>query len=790
MKYLCKKYVVVFILLFSCHQLFAQNYFQQKVDFEIKAKLDTISKLLVADCKIIYTNNSSETLEKIYLHLWWNALSDKKSPYASQKLERSSYDFHFSKSTRMGGYRKLLIAQNNKLLETSIYNYQGKTTPDILVIHLKEPCAPGKKVVIDVEYELEIPYRFSRFGYQDNVYNFTQWYPKPAVYDKNGWHPMPYLDLGEFYYDFGDYKVEIDIPVGLEMASTGVVSNTRLKDDRKSITINASNVTDFAFFISPDFIKEERNIEIDKRTIQLSVYKRKGNQQWDNALDYLERATRFYDDQVGPYPYPQVSIVDGSDNSSGGMEYPMITIIDHMEEEQVLDHLIAHEIGHNWFYAVLSNNERKHAWLDEGLNTYFEEKYNDKFYSDPVYDDLLPPMFVSENSEHDLMALLLIHLQRINRDLPVNTPSQDMDLFNYGAMSYQKMAWSLEYLSSYLGEELFNDCIKSYYNKWKFKHPDPGSIQSVFESVSDKELHWFFEDLLNTTQRFDYVLSPVKKLEQSIKLEVRQKGDLNIPYHISIYDRKDSLIVNHWMKGMDLGESVDLQLDIHPDVIDRISINGAVPFLDINRKNNHYFYNNTLLHRNKSRFNFLFKTTDSRYNSINWFPSVMGNGYDGLMTGLQLTNDIFPSGSFRYYLNLAYGYKSQLPVGIFSLRKDFYPGGKKIRKWQLGIHGKQFSYNEYLDLNLKYRKLVPHIKLFFSNGMRKNQSLEYKFHWLDTEYLEFDEFDITSIRNESSLVHQLNFNADWHKRLSQNQVKLGLEYQEYETIIDQEHYLK
>ncbi|MBT8191674.1 MAG: hypothetical protein KJO29_14680, partial [Bacteroidia bacterium] len=294
MKYLCNIYVVVFILLFSCHQLFAQNYFQQKVDFEIKAKLDTISKLLVADCKIIYTNNSSETLEKIYLHLWWNALSDKKSPYASQKLERSSYDFHFSKSTRMGGYRKLLIAQNNKLLETSIYNYRGKTTPDILVIHLKEPCAPGKKIVIDVEYELGIPYRFSRFGYQDNVYNFTQWYPKPAVYDKSGWHPMPYLDIGEFYYDFGDYKVEIDIPAGLEMASTGVVSNTRLKDDRKSITINASDVTDFAFFISPDFIKEERNIEIDKRTIQLSVYKRKGNQQWDNALDYLERATLFY----------------------------------------------------------------------------------------------------------------------------------------------------------------------------------------------------------------------------------------------------------------------------------------------------------------------------------------------------------------------------------------------------------------------------------------------------------------------------------------------------------------
>lgn len=779
-----------FILFHIGSSVNAQNYFQQKVDFDIKAKLDTLTRTLSAQCKISYTNNSSKALNEIYLHLWWNSHSDKQSAYADQKLERSSYDFHFGNDAFMGAYKDISINQNQNKLEFSYYNNNGKINRDIAIVKLDQPCLPGATIDIDIEYTLAIPYMYSRFGLHQGLYSFTQWYPKPAVFDKSGWHQMPYLDIGEFYYDFGDFNVILDVPGDMEIAATGTRIKLKSENGRKIEEFRAENVTDFAFFISPDLIRVSKVFETDDRTIELNVFRRELNQDWDNAMKYLERTIRFFEDNVGPYPYPQVSIVEGSDSSSSGMEYPMITIIDHNSEEQVLDHLIAHEIGHNWFYGILASNEREYAWLDEGINTYFEEAYIRQHYSEPVYESEIPKAFRSRKSELDLLSMIVLELQNSNRDLAVNTPSSQMDIFNYGVQSYQKMGWALEYLRSYLGEDVFNACVKSYYSEWAFRHPDPKAIQEVFEDVSSQKLDWFFDELLNTTKRFDYRIDRVEATGQEIRIGVSQKGRLNIPYHISVFDASDSLIFNKWFDGLEKDESIVTA--IYPDLqkADRITINGHVPFLDTNRKNNHYFLRNGVCKRHKLRFNFPVRTSDSRYYSVNWAPSLMMNGYDGLMTGIQFTNDVFPSGSFKYYANLGFGWNTHKPAGFFSVKKSFNSNSRKFRKWELGLDGKRFHYFDYPGAYLKYQKLVPGVSIHFSRSIRQNYSIEYKAHLLEVDFDDFDESGVLTINKKSNLVHQLNFKSDWHHRLSQNSLMLRLEYDNYESIIEKEHYLK
>ncbi len=778
-------------IFFSSFNIKAQNAFQQQVDFKIVASLDTLNQSLNAQCTIKYKNNSSVSLDKIYLHLWWNAYGDKRSAYAEQQLRLYEMDFHFSDAQFSGSYEKFYIEQEGSPLDCHPFKKEGHQYSDIVEVILNTPCAANTTVELIIDYSLKIPYNFSRAGYGNDVYRFTQWYPKPAVFDSDGWHPMPYLDMGEIYYDFGNYDINLSIPSSFVVGHTGELSSIEKNDSIQIISYNAKNVVDFAWFASEKFIKESRRIRIKEKEIELNVLRKKESHSWKNALDLLQRSSIFYSDKIGEYPYSQISIVEGSSSRSSDMEYPMVAIIDHKKDEQVLDHLIAHEIGHNWFYGILATNERKHPWMDEGLNSFHDHQYNDANYKKPLYNEVISKIFSSPDSELSLIQQFVSHAQSINRDSKIRYLRDDIDPMNYISLNYEKIAWALSYLQSYLGLDVFEACIKKYYESYKFKHPRPNDLQSVFESTSEKKLDWFFEGLLNSKERFDYKIFSCSRHDDNYKLIIANNGDLILPFHLTAFNTDNEIIYNKWFEGIAKSERKEIELsaeDVH-----RFSLNGKLPFLDINRGNNHYFPNNTIFKRQKFKSNLLFKTSDSRFLNTNWIPVLTANAYDGLMTGLAVSNGLFPATNFRWFINTSFGFKSIEPIGIFSMEKDIYFTKGNIRKLTLGLSGKKFHFfsNKNLDYDLKYSKLKPAFTIHFSKKATQNAFLNYSAHLLNTEEALFNGESDPEIKSNLSIVHQLNYGHNWDRRLSRNKILIQLEYEDYDRFNQtQAEYLK
>ena len=264
-------------------------------------------------------------------------------------------------------------------------------------------------MVINTPFRVKIPASFSRLGHVKQAYQITQWYPKPAVFDHKGWHPISYLDQGEFYSEFGSFDVKITLPSNYVVASTGnlktiseelfldSLANAKLDSSKikftpigktKAITPASTStfktlhyvqdsVHDFAWFADKDFIvrKSSVRLPISQREVKTWVMYTPANKKyWEKGVDYVNEAVYNYSLWNGEYPYNACTAIDGALSAGGGMEYPMVTVIGGVSSAKMLETVIVHEVGHNWFYGILGSNERKHGWMDEGLNTFYENR--------------------------------------------------------------------------------------------------------------------------------------------------------------------------------------------------------------------------------------------------------------------------------------------------------------------------------------------------------------------------------------------------------------------------------
>ncbi len=201
-----------------------------------------------------------------------------------------------------------------------------------------------------------------------------------------------------------------------------------------------------------------------------------GNKTWKNSISYIKDAVRHYSGWIGEYPYPVVQAVEGPKNlSSGGMEYPMITLITSPNaKEEEMDAVITHEVGHNWFYGILGSNERDHPWMDEGLNTYFQFRYEaEKYRTNSLFGSMIPKD-VKELPEAEFQARIYQVLNSIPADKPINTGSTGFtNKDDYGIVIYVKTAVWMYILENYLGRDVLDKGLQSYFTKWQFRHPQP-----------------------------------------------------------------------------------------------------------------------------------------------------------------------------------------------------------------------------------------------------------------------------------------------------------------------------
>jgi hypothetical protein len=513
-----EKIFLLQLLLLGANHVSAQSYFQQHVNYNIEVKLNDSDRSLDGFEKLVYTNHSPDTLTYIWFHLWPNAYKNDKTAFSEQLLINNRTDFYFSNESEKGYINRLHFKVNGQtasLEDHSLYI-------DVARLVLPTPLYPDQSIEISTPFHVKLPFNFSRGGYNGNTFQVTQWYPKPAVYDKDGWHPMPYLDQGEFYSEFGDYEVSIIIPNNYVVAATGMLMNEEEKqwltrrtiftDTMKSYTTDTSgigrnsenktlktihfiqkNVHDFAWFADKDFIIRTDTTKLfSGKIVEINTYcTPDGNEKWKNSIEIIKKTLQTRSKFLGEYPYGTVSAVEARMGAAGGMEYPTITSLSTGLFASELESTLEHEIGHNWNYGLLANNERQHPWMDEGVNTYYDNRFQ-AINQQPQEIAANSNSFFRRRIPIDEANLLYRIIIASKTDQPIETTSEYFSEINYGAIAYHKASLWLKKLEEHMGRDLFDESMKSFYEKWKFKHPSPEDLKMALEAESQQNLDSIF----------------------------------------------------------------------------------------------------------------------------------------------------------------------------------------------------------------------------------------------------------------------------------------------------------
>ena len=710
-----------------------KNYFQQEVNYKIDVRLNDKKNSLAANIEIEYINRSSDTLSDIWIHLWPNAYKDKNSALCRQMLENGDASLYFSKEEERGYIDSLRFTADGEGI-TLTYD---KSNKDIAVLHLSKELLPGNRVILKTPFFVKLPSaKFSRLGYIGQAYAITQWYPKPAVYDRDGWHAMPYLNQGEFYSEYGSFDVTIHLPLNYVVGATGdlqteseiafmdakAVEAKNYSNDMafpksstafKSIRYTQQNVHDFAWFADKRYYVLKGEVitpHKENKVTTWALFTNAESHLWKNSIQNMNDAIYHYSALVGDYPYKQCTAVDGTIAAGGGMEYPNITIIGKAYDPFTFDLVLAHEIGHNWFYGILGSNERDHPWMDEGMNSFVEMKYAMLKYPPSVYGNLnelgaagLAGRILGTNQYNYKEAGNFEYQIATGNfsDQAIANKAVDFTYINYGIVAYKKTALAMNYLQDYLGDSIFNACMHSYFDEWKFKHPHPGDLQKVFETVSQKNLDWFFKDFVYSDRSQDLKFKKIKKTASGFDFTVQDKAKLNAPFPVSAYH--DSIKFITWYEGSELGKMISFPCEGCAQLM--IDEEGST--LDVNRKNNRFPRNH------KINVSILPKTHALDNHSLFITPIAGWNRYNEGMLGLSFYNTSLPLRQFEYSISPLYAFGDKTINGIANFKFTFPVRNFFIDKISINNNLRKFSYGEelYRNENLKFvRENVGYVR--------------------------------------------------------------------------------
>ena len=807
-------FAVFLIPLFTIAQ---QNYFQQEVNYKIDVKLNDVNHLLTGSIEMEYTNNSPDELTEIWLHLWANAYKNRNTAFSKQKVRTGSTRFYFAKDNDLGNISELNFKVDGK---TTDWNYDPQN-PDIALMQLNEPLKPGEKIIISTPFTLKIPASFSRLGHVGQSYQITQWFPKPAVYDKDGWHAMPYLDMGEFYSEFGSFDVTITLPENYVVGATGELQNESEIDfllkkveesaailsqmeespstdsfpasspNFKTLHYKAERVHDFAWFADKRFYvqKSEVQFESGRKVDTWTMFTNAEAVLWKESINYVNRAVEFYSENVGEYPYPHATAVQSALSAGGGMEYPMITVIGLSGDAQSLDGVITHEVGHNWFYGILAFDERDHAWLDEGINSYYDHRYNDIYYEDSGLDML--PKFMMKGADADILDVAYQLQARRDLDQAPETTSDDFIPINYFLGAYEKPAQFFKLLEMYLGTEEFDRIFKGFYEKWKFKHPQPEDLKSYVQTESGKDINWLFDGMIDSNEKTDYKIKGISKGGE-FQLKVKNLGNLDAPFPIAGI-KDDSIVATQWYEGFK-GKN---ELSFPSGNYDLIVLDQQGYTLDVDRRNNNIKTKGAFKTIEPLRFKFLAGVENTKKSTLYFTPIAGWNNYDKTMLGLALYNTTIPSNKFEFVVAPMFAFVTKQVTGLAGFKYHFYPETNAFQRITLGVDLKSFNYNYVWNdqYYLKYYRIAP--SLIFDLGKKKlnsntHQSIQLKAVILGEEVADYtNDGEYTGNSCEYSYIYRMGYFLENRRVINPFSIKVLLEQQSYSTSSrENQNYLK
>ena len=512
------KYLSVLICFLSLSAIAQNNtsYWQQHVDYNMDIDMDVETFQYKGTQKLEYTNNSPDDLNRVFYHLYFNAfqpgsemdvrLQNIQDPDGRMTTEDKKSRIMSLSESEMGYIKVKSLTQDGK-------EVTYKTVGTVLEVELETPIKSGDKATFEMEFDGQVPQQIRRSG-RNNAegvsLSMTQWYPKMAEYDFEGWHADPYIGR-EFHGVWGDFNVNITIDKDYIIGGTGYLQNPedigynygdegpkgkKGKKGKLTWKFKAPMVHDFTWAADPDYIHDK--VTANDGTVLHFLYQDNDSikENWKNLQPKTEQILEFFNENIGPYPYEQYSVIQGGD---GGMEYGMSTLITGERKFGSLVGVTAHEMAHSWFQFILATNEAQHEWMDEGFTSFISSEAMN--------------VVMGENKEnpHSGSYRGYTYLANSGVEQPMTTHADRYNVNQaYSITAYAKGAVFLAQLEYLLGNDLQDEIIKEYYNQWKFKHPTPNDFIRVAEKVSGAELGWYLIDFGQTTNTIDYAVKTIE----------------------------------------------------------------------------------------------------------------------------------------------------------------------------------------------------------------------------------------------------------------------------------------
>ena len=534
------------------------DYWQQAADYQIDVTLNPEQHRISGTETITYTNNAPQALDFLWVQLDQNLFAPGSRGAAITPAEE-----RFSGAFEEGGYDLTGVRVGGQAADYTVDDTRMR-------IMLGEPLQSGDALELSVDFAFTVPpYGADRMGRLDveqgTVYEIAQWYPRMYVFDDvHGWNPLPYLGQGEYYLEYGNFDVSITVPRDFIVAATGALQNPeevltaeqqqRLDEAQQSdetVPIiaqdevgqagtrpegsdsltwryRAENVRDVSWAASQAFIWDAARAETGdgEPALAQSVYPKEGlgteeNPGWEESTQYTKHSIEFYSEMWAPYPYPVAINVAGI---VGGMEYPQIVFCSVEARGEALFGVTDHEFGHEWFPMIVGSDERRYAWMDEGLNTFMN------YYSTLAFYEGSTP-----STDRISGAYASRGMQQPGMTEPLMTFADRIKGPNLGFVAYRKPALGLRILREYvLSPERFDPAFKEYIDRWAYKHPQPADFFRTIEDVAGEDLDWFWRGWFFSTDQLDQAITEVQTAGDTIRVTLENRAALVMPVVLEV----------------------------------------------------------------------------------------------------------------------------------------------------------------------------------------------------------------------------------------------------------------
>ncbi|MGM9506271.1 M1 family metallopeptidase [Larkinella sp. GY13] len=548
-------------------------------NYQIQVELNTATKRLEGKETLVWKNPSNEFVRDLQFHLYLNAFRNLQSTFMRESGGQLRGEFIDKNDPEAFGYIDIVsiktradasgeaenenLTGNYRFIQPDDANADDKT---VIRVPLRKPVAPGESITLDIAFRAKLPKIFARTGYSRDFFLIGQWFPKIGVYEPAGtryatqgqWNCHQFHAHSEFYADFGVYDVAMTTPASFRVGATGQLkSERRNPDGTKTQRWYAEDVVDFAWTASPDFeVFDDRWRHVSIRALMQPEHAGQAKRH----IDAAKVALAYFDTHLGRYPFATLTIVDPPVWALGasGMEYPTFitagTSWGMPAGMRLPEQVTIHEFGHQYFMQLLATNEFEEAWMDEGFNQYYEGRIMDETYG--------PKSSVIDLFGYQMGNLELSRTSYVHLDHPAIAPSfgnvwQLPDDY-YGELTYFKPATWMRTLDGLVGRPVMDEIMRTYFNRWQFKHPNADNFIAIVNEVVQKRLDnrfgpdmsWFFDQVLYGNQVCDYELHAVRSTKQGSSyrsaITVYRKGDAQLPVEVLVHFENGKEELLHW----------------------------------------------------------------------------------------------------------------------------------------------------------------------------------------------------------------------------------------------------